>query len=289
MHVFERISDFRLWRRQELAPIEYVASLGGLHAGHGALIEAGRSRGGRVVCSLFLNPRQFGPTEDLGRYPASLEEDIAYCEREGVSAVFAPTPDELFPGGFATIVRVDSYRGVLCDRARPRHFDAVCTIVAMLLQIVDPDRVYFGKKDYQQMRFIERMVADLHFMVQVVEVETVREHDGLAMSTRNRYLSPRHRRVAASIFKGLRASRDMYQAGHTDPSTVLAAGRSLIERQPARPRVEYFEAVNRRTLMPVTAIDEETLIATAVHVGGARLIDNIEIAGPDRLAEPTGV
>jgi pantoate--beta-alanine ligase len=154
--------------------------------------------------------------------------------------------------------------------------------VAILLQIIDPSRVYFGKKDYQQMRLIERMVTDLHFQTEVVEVETVREPDGLAMSTRNRYLSPRDRQVAATIFEALRASRDAYRAGHTDPSTVLAAGRSIIERQAGQPRIEYYDAVNRRTLMPVTAVDEETLVATAVHVGGARLIDNVEVGEPDR-------
>jgi pantoate--beta-alanine ligase len=258
--------------RGEGRSVGLVATMGALHRGHAALMERARAECERVVLSVFVNPRQFGPGEDLSRYPRALEADLALAREAGVDVAFTPDGKEVYPEGFATAVQVGALGDVLCGAARPGHFDGVATVVTRLFGLTRPTRAYFGHKDYQQCVIVRRVAADLALGVEIVVCPTVREADGLALSSRNAYLTPADRERARAVPEALRAGAERFAAGDTDPEPVLAAVRAVLEG--GADRIDYVEAVDPDTLAPVTRLAPGTVLLVAAHVGAARLIDN---------------
>jgi pantoate--beta-alanine ligase len=268
--------------RRDGRSIGLVPTMGYLHEGHLSLLRAARERSELVVMSLFVNPAQFGPGEDLGSYPRDEERDLALAEAEGVDLVYAPTPEDVYPEGFATSVEVVGDLTAVLDgdpaRRGPEHFRGVTTVVAKLLNSVGPDVVFFGQKDAQQAVVIRRMVRDLDYPVQVAVLPTVREADGLAMSSRNAYLAPDERGRAAALHRALRAAESV--AGPSGPTApALAAARAELERAGIEP--EYLEARDAETLSPAESFNgRPVIVAVAARVGTARLIDNIVVRPP---------
>jgi len=251
-----------------------VPTMGALHEGHGQLIERARSESGLLVVSIFVNPLQFGPGEDYSRYPRTLEADLDFCKARGVDVVFNPEPAELYPDAQKTFVEVDEIPSELCGRSRPGHFRGVATVVLKLFNIVLPDRAYFGEKDAQQLRVIEQMAADLNLPLEIVPVPTVREPDGLAISSRNRYLTPDQRRSAPILYQALNAAYQALCSGEREVAKVLAASEAVLAREPAV-RKEYLEVVDARLMTPVTIVEGPVRIAAAVWIEKTRLIDNV--------------
>ena len=264
------------WRERGLS-VGLVPTMGYLHEGHESLMRAAGRDNDRVVVSIFVNPTQFGPNEDLASYPRDMEHDLARCEALGVALVFAPEPEGMYPEGFATSVVVSGLTEGLCGRSRPTHFQGVCTVVSKLFNIVGPDKAYFGRKDAQQLAVIRRMAEDLNMRVEVVGCPIVREPDGLAKSSRNAYLSPEGRRAALVLSRAVRKAGELAASGERDSAAIERAMRAVFDAEPLA-RVDYIEIVDTRTLKPVTALGEETLVAVAAVVGTSRLIDNAVIA-----------
>ena len=263
------------WRREGKV-IGFVPTMGALHEGHLSLIRIARERADVVVVSIFVNPTQFGPGEDYERYPRDLEGDLAKCREEGVDVVFAPEVRDMYPEGFSTFVEVQGLTEELCGKYRPGHFRGVTTVVAKLFNIVKPHFAVFGLKDAQQFFVIRRMVRDLNFDIEIVPGQTVREPDGLAMSSRNAYLSPEERRQAPALYRALLLARDMVlKEGVRDPEVVKEAVRRFIEREAPLARLQYVEVVDTERIKPVKEIKGEVLIALAAFFGKARLIDNV--------------
>ena len=258
--------------------IGLVPTMGYLHEGHLSLVEKARVENDRVVVSIFVNPTQFGPGEDSQRYPRDLPRDLDLCARAGVGLVFTPEPSEMYPAGFQTRVEVESLSQGLCGGSRPGHFRGVATVVAKLFAIVQPDRAYFGEKDAQQLRVIERMTMDLSLPVRIVPVPTLRESDGLAMSSRNVYLGAEERRAALVLYRALMLARDLTAAGMRQAAEIKRRMLSLIEAEPMA-RLDYLAIVDSDTLVPVEELQKPVLIALAVYIGKTRLIDNITVQG----------
>ena len=256
--------------------IGLVPTMGALHAGHASLIRTARQETAFVVVSIFVNPTQFGPNEDYQRYPRPLEHDLEVCQREGAALVFVPEPATLYPSGYRTYVEVHELQDVLCGASRPGHFRGVCTVVLKLFQIVRPDAAYFGEKDAQQLRIIRWMVLDLNVPVQVRPCPTVREPDGLALSSRNQYLEPAQRQHATVLYRALQEARAAIRQGERDAPAVQ---RRLAERLAATPgaAVDYAAVVDAGTLQSVNPLHGEILVAVAVRFGATRLIDNITV------------
>lgn len=256
--------------------IGLVPTMGALHAGHEKLIETARRECGTVVVSIFVNPTQFGPGEDYSRYPRTLEQDLSACERLGADLVFSPSVEEMYPEpqlAFIDVARVSEH---LCGRFRPGHFRGVATVVLKLLNIVQPQQAYFGEKDMQQLAVIRRMVTDLNLPVRIIGVATVREGDGLALSSRNKYLNDGERKAAPALYKSLREAAARIQEGETDAAAVRLAAMGILQQEPLI-RVEYFEIVDPKDLQPVAAIRNPVRIAAAIWIGKTRLIDNIAV------------
>ena len=253
-----------------------VPTMGFLHEGHRSLMRHARAETDFVVVSIFVNPTQFGPNEDLARYPRDLEGDLAACREEGVDAVFVPSVAEMYPTGAATTVHVDGVTEGLCGDHRPGHFDGVTTIVAKLFAITGPCHAYFGRKDAQQLAVVTRMAADLDLPVAVVGCPLVREADGLARSSRNAYLSEADRRAAPILFQALRAAAGTVVAGERDPRRVVASVREVVASEPAV-ELEYVEVRDAATIAPIARLDGSVLLALAARVGATRLIDNVGI------------
>lgn len=275
--VIENVAAMREWSRKarrEDKSIGFVPTMGALHEGHAALLKTARRENARLVASIFVNPLQFDRKDDLARYPRTWEADMRICERSGVDAVFAPDEADLYPLEQLTFVDPSSLSTHLCGAHRPGHFRGVATVVLKLFHIVQPDRAYFGRKDAQQLAIIQRMVADFNLPLTVVPVETVRESDGLALSSRNKHLSPAERLAAPLLSRALRQAVELIDAGERSPSIVKARVLPLFARSPLA-LVEYFEIVNPQTMSPVSIINGSVLIATAVWFGSTRLIDNI--------------
>jgi pantoate--beta-alanine ligase len=259
--------------KREGRRIAFVPTMGFLHEGHASLLREGRKRGDCLVLSIFVNPIQFGPGEDLERYPRNLEGDCAIARECGVDLVFTPSPAEMYPSGFQTAIRVKQLALPLCGASRPGHFDGVATVVAKLFNICQPDLAFFGRKDFQQLAIIRRMTTDLSLPVEVVGMPIVREPDGLAMSSRNAYLSPGQRRSALCLSRAISLVRERYAAGERNDDTLLAAARELILKEPAA-AIDYLEFRDAGTLETVSTVSANTLMALAVKIGTTRLIDN---------------
>jgi pantoate--beta-alanine ligase len=260
--------------RRQRHTIGLVPTMGALHRGHRALIEASRARDSFVVVSIFVNPTQFGPHEDLARYPRPFDEDVALCSEAGVDLIFHPDPEAMYPAPFRTFVEVTGLQDVLEGASRPGHFRGVCTVVLKLFHLVQPGRAYFGQKDAQQVRIIRQMVDDLNVPVELVVVPTVREPDGLALSSRNRYLDAEQRRQATALIRALSAARDAWQAGERDARTLQ---RILTEQIAATPGAGLDQAavVDPDSLAPLDRVGSAALLTLAVRFGDTRLIDNL--------------
>ena len=261
--------------RRDGRRVGLVPTMGALHEGHLSLVQAARAATDTVAASIFVNPTQFGPNEDLVKYPRSFERDCELLEREGVSFVFAPSVEEMYPAGTVTWVVVEELSGKLDGRSRPGHFRGVTTVVAKLFHIVEPDVAFFGQKDAAQVAIIRRMVRDLNWAVEIVTCPIVREADGLAMSSRNAYLDAEQRKQALVLHQSLRRVEELVQAGKHDAARLAAAGREEISRSSVR--LDYFAIVNPDTLDPVADVSQGALVAVAAYVGSTRLIDNLVI------------
>lgn len=281
MQVLVSPSEFRQWRKGVNGPVVCVPTMGALHEGHLELMrEARRLAGptGQVVTTVFVNPLQFGPKEDFGKYPRELEADSEKCRSVGVDAIFAPGVDDMYAPDRSVVVLEQRLSKVLCGASRPGHFDGVCTVVLKLFLIVAPDVAVFGKKDYQQLAIIRRMTRDLNVPVEIVGLETIREPDGLAMSSRNRYLSPEERAEAPAIREALLLARGLWEAGETSGSALIDQFQRHLASKAPLGRVDYIACVDRNTLEPMEVAGENGLLATAVFFGKTRLIDNLELA-----------
>jgi pantoate--beta-alanine ligase len=263
------------WHEQKQRVV-FVPTMGNLHAGHVSLIEAARQHGDRFVASIFVNPMQFGPNEDFAHYPRTPTQDAQMLEGAGCDLMFMPEVGEIYPNGAdqATRVEVPGISDVLCGEFRPGHFEGVATIVAKLFHIVDPDVAIFGEKDFQQLTVIRRMVADLCLRVEIVGAPTVRESDGLAMSSRNQYLSPEQRQLAPAIYRALQQAVAALKSGTRDYAAIEAAGRAALDGVGFR--TDYFAVRDARTLAPARPDTRQFVVLTASRLGKARLIDNIQ-------------
>jgi pantoate--beta-alanine ligase len=247
--------------------------MGALHEGHLSLIRRAREDCGYVVVTLFVNPTQFGPKEDLSRYPRTFEADCRMSEESGAALLFAPPVEEVYPNGFSTYVTVEGLTSGLCGASRPTHFRGVTTVVAKLFNMLQPDRAFFGEKDYQQLAVIRRMTRDLDLPVTIVPCPIVREPDGLAMSSRNRFLSPEQRQGATSLSRGLSRAREAFADGERDAQILRAlSGAEMASEQGVR--VDYVELVDAADLTPVERVTGPALLAVAAFLGETRLIDN---------------
>jgi pantoate--beta-alanine ligase len=282
MRVTDRESDAAAFTRRWSADgstIGFVPTMGALHEGHFSLVREARARCGRVVVSIFVNPAQFGPGEDLGRYPRMLDADCELLAGEGVDLVFAPSPETIYPQGFSTFVEVTGLTAGLCGASRPGHFRGVTTVCCALFNIIGPDVAVFGEKDFQQLAVIRRMVSDLRLKPGIIQCPIVREADGLAMSSRNAYLSPLERGQAAFVYRGLTAVSDAAGEGETDPEALKAVFRRVLSRAPLL-SLSYLEVVDPDSLEPVENLDRTVRLLTAVYAGHTRLIDNISLEPP---------
>jgi pantoate--beta-alanine ligase len=252
----------------------FVATMGALHEGHLSLVRAGQRGCDAVVASIFVNPTQFGPTEDLAKYPRTLDRDRELLEKEGVELLFAPAVEEMYRAGGVTWVEVEGLSGKLDGASRPGHFRGVATVVAKLFHVIEPEAAYFGQKDAAQVAVIRRMVRDLNFPVEIVACPIVREADGLAMSSRNAYLSPTQRKQALGLHRSLVRVKKMWEGGEESVETLRAAGREELSKENSV-QLDYFEIVDPDSLDPVGNAGKGTLVAVAAIVGTTRLIDNI--------------
>jgi pantoate--beta-alanine ligase len=282
MKVARTVEEMRAWvgqARAEGKTIGLVPTMGALHAGHVSLIEAAGRQCDSVVVSIFVNPTQFGAGEDLDKYPRPFEQDLEICRAHGVGAVFAPSPAEMYPQENRTWVAVEKLTEPLCGQSRPGHFRGVTTVCAKLFNIVGPDAAFFGQKDGQQARVIEQMVTDLNMPLEIVVCPTVREPDGLAVSSRNQYLSPEQRSDATQIYKALRWGKELIEAGEKRADVVRAEMRSVLAQVPAI-EVEYVSLVDAGNLNEVSEVRGRVMAAIAVRLGPGRLIDNIVVDTP---------
>jgi pantoate--beta-alanine ligase len=277
--VINTISEVRGLVRQARAEgkrIGLVPTMGALHAGHISLVEAAKKQTDFVVVSIFVNPTQFGPNEDFAKYPRTLDADVEMCQKAGADVVFSPSADEMYPSPQQTWVDVEKLTDCLCGASRPGHFRGVTTVCTKLFNIVLPDVAFFGQKDAQQGIIIKRMVADLNMPLDIVICPIIREANGLAMSSRNKYLSEQQKHDAAAIYAGLRKAEQMIKSGQRDPAIIIAAIQEILKKGGSI-TTEYIHIVDAATLADLQVIKGQALIAIAAKVGSTRLIDNILI------------
>lgn len=271
-------AQVREWKQQGLT-VGLVPTMGYLHEGHASLVKTSVQQCDRTVASVFLNPTQFGPGEDLETYPRDFERDCALLTECGCDMVFHPEVSEMYPDGFATFVEVQSEMPrQLCGKTRPIHFRGVCTVVSKLFNIVTPDKAFFGQKDAQQLAIIRRMVLDLSMGIEIVGCPIIREADGLAKSSRNTYLSAEERKAALVLSRAVKLGQKLVQNGEKNADAIVNAMRALIEQEPLA-RIDYVSAVDGLTMLPVHEINGGELIAMAVYIGKTRLIDNFSVEG----------
>lgn len=276
MRVIESIREMQEWSERERYAgkrIAFVPTMGFLHEGHRQLVRDGRKRGDRLVVSIFVNPTQFGPREDFAAYPRDFESDRRLLEKEGTDILFYPASSEMYPDGYGTYVEVEKLSHLLCGAFRPGHFRGVTTVLTKLFGIVRPHVVVLGAKDYQQLQIVRRMVEDLNFAIEVVGHPIVREKDGVAMSSRNAYLSREERQAALSLSRGLAKARSLVREGERESRRIVEAAWAEIRKEPLA-RVEYVRLCDPESLEEVERLDGSALLALAVWVGKARLIDN---------------
>jgi pantoate--beta-alanine ligase len=281
MQLLRTIEELRRWRAGlNGASVALVPTMGALHEGHLELMRGARAAvdaQGKVIVSIFVNPTQFGPKEDFSKYPRDLKGDMEKCESVKVDAVFAPQAEDVYARDASLEVLETSLSKGLCGASRPGHFNGVCLVVLKLFNMIQPDVAVFGRKDYQQYAIIKRMVRDLNVPVRVIGHETVREWDGLAMSSRNRYLSPDERRQAPAIRKALLEARYLHQKGEHRPEKLKHEFRRILAADAPLHRIDYIECVDCDTLAPLHEVEKNGLLATAVFFGSTRLIDNLEL------------
>jgi pantoate--beta-alanine ligase len=282
MQILSSIPELRvaLGNLRRNGSLGFVPTMGALHAGHRSLMQAARKHCAVAVASIFVNPTQFGPTEDFSRYPRTLEEDCRMLEAEGIDVVFTPTADAMYPPGAATFIDVPGVSERLDGASRPGHFRGVATVVAKLFHIVQPDFAFFGQKDAAQVAMLRQMVHDLDFPVKMVVCSTVREPDGLAMSSRNRYLSIEERKQALSLSRALNAAKKLAGNGEHRAATLLQAMSETLRQEPDV-RVDYIAVVDPDTLLPIEDVLAGALLAIAAHAGNTRLIDNVLLSPID--------
>ncbi|MCD8231482.1 MAG: pantoate--beta-alanine ligase [Clostridiales bacterium] len=256
--------------------IGFVPTMGYLHEGHGSLIKQAREGNDRVVVSIFVNPMQFGPTEDLASYPRDLAKDSAYCESLGADLIFHPEPEEMYTDSFSSYVDMSVLTEELCGLSRPVHFRGVCTVLTKLFNIVQPDRAYFGQKDAQQLAVVKHMVEDLNMNLEIIGCPIIREADGLAKSSRNTYLSPEERQAALILSKTIALGEKMVADGEKNAEKLLTAMKANIETEPLA-RIDYVKAVDGRTMQQISELRAPFLVAMAVYIGKTRLIDNFSV------------
>lgn len=278
MKVVETIAAMKAERGKLAGSVGFVPTMGYLHEGHLALVRHARTETLTVIASIFVNPTQFGPQEDFATYPRDPERDLALLEKENVGVVFMPSAQEMYPDGFSSSVAVEGITERLEGKPRPGHFMGVTTVVAKLFNIVQPDRAYFGQKDAQQLAVIRKMVSDLDMNLEIVAVPTVREPDGLAMSSRNGYLTPEERKAAPVLWKALCLARGHWENGEKDAARLRQEMTTLIERETFA-QIEYVSIADPETLEELTQIAEPALVSLAVRIGGTRLIDNTMLGG----------
>ena len=259
------------WKKQGLS-VGFVPTMGYLHEGHKSLMDAARKGNDKVVVSIFVNPMQFGPTEDLATYPRDLDHDAALCESAGVDLNFHPEAEEMYEKDFCSFVDMTGLTEGLCGKTRPIHFRGVCTVVNKLFNIVTPDHAYFGQKDGQQLAVIKRMVRDLNMDIEIVGCPIVREEDGLAKSSRNTYLSPEERKAALILSKTVALGKELAKT-EKDANKVVEAMKKNIETEPLA-KIDYVEAVDALSMAPVEKLEGTCMLAMAVYIGKTRLIDN---------------
>ena len=267
--VRERVHE---WKKEGLS-IGFVPTMGYLHEGHKSLIDAARSNNDRVVVSIFVNPMQFGPNEDLASYPRDLDKDAGRCEAAGVDLIFHPQPEEMYAPDFSSYVDMNGLTAQLCGKSRPGHFRGVQTVVLKLFHIVAPDRAYFGQKDAQQLAVIKRMVRDLNVDVDIIGCPIVREEDGLAKSSRNTYLNKEERTAALVLNRSLQEGRRLVESGEDNAAVIKQAITQVIEKEPMA-KIDYVEIVDFDTITPIEKLKGSVLAAVAVYIGKTRLIDN---------------
>ncbi len=276
MKIFEDPGQMQRWsqeQRQAGGRIAFVPTMGYLHEGHLSLLREGRRRAEKLVASIYVNPAQFGPNEDLSRYPRDLEGDLAKCRAEGCDAVFVPSDPVIYPPGYRTYVEMEGVTAGLCGASRPGHFRGVATVVLKLFNIVAPDVAVFGEKDYQQLVVIRSMARDLNLPVEIVGCPIVREPDGLAMSSRNRYLTADQRQAALALSRSLNEAQRRIGAGERDAAAILEEVRSTLESA-GIVRIDYAKLVDAETLEEVAELKRPAVLALAAFVGKTRLIDN---------------
>lgn len=273
MQLIETVSEFRVAERSAARPLGLVPTMGYLHDGHMSLARRARADNATVSASIFVNPTQFAPNEDLAAYPRDMDGDLAKLEEAGVDLVFAPAPQEVYPAGFDTRVDVGEIAAKLEGASRPDHFRGVATVVCKLLAIVRPDKVYFGQKDAQQCLVIKRLNADLNLGAEVVVIPTIRDSDGLALSSRNAYLRDGDRESALTLSRSLNLAREMHQSEILNAKKISTQMRNLIESEP-RTSVDYISISDAETLDELDIIDRPALVSLAVRIGDVRLIDN---------------
>lgn len=260
--------------REHSQRLGLVPTMGALHAGHLSLVRAAKAQCGAVAVSIFVNPTQFGPTEDFAKYPRSFDLDCAFLEKEGTDIIFAPPVAEMYPEGETTWVTVEGLSEKLDGRSRPGHFRGVTTVVAKLFHVIEPQAAFFGQKDAAQVAVIRRMVRDLNFPVEIAVCPIIREADGLAMSSRNAYLNQQDRVRALVLHRSLQQVEKKFRAGERAVAPLIEAGRAAIDQEP-QVWLDYFEIVDPETLDPVEHASQRVLVAVAAHVGSTRLIDNV--------------
>jgi pantoate--beta-alanine ligase len=273
LHTIQQTRDEINLARRAGKTIGFVPTMGALHKGHITLVEMARKQCDFVVVSIFVNPTQFGPHEDLAKYPRTLDADSRKCENSGVDVIFAPAASEMYPEGFDSWIEVGGLTDVLEGAHRPGHFRGVTTVCMKLFNIIQPDFAFFGRKDYQQLAVITKMAQDLNLPLMIIPVDTVRESDGLAMSSRNVYLSHSEREAALVLSRSLGAIRKMLDSGERRVRTLQSAAENMIEAEPLA-RIDYVAIVDAKTLAPIEVIDRPAVMLLAVRIGATRLIDN---------------
>jgi len=273
----KEVREFVAESKKDNKSIALVPTMGYLHEGHGSLIKRARGENDIVVVSIFVNPMQFGPSEDLDSYPRDLEKDSKYCESLGADLIFNPEPEEMYTPNFCSYVNMSVLTEELCGLSRPVHFKGVCTVVNKLFNIVKPDRAYFGQKDAQQLAIIKRMVIDLNMDIEIVGCPIIREEDGLAKSSRNTYLSSEERKAALILSKSIKLGKEYVDSGKTDAKELVALMTDKVNTEKLA-KIDYIKVVDALTMKQVDKIDRDVLVAMAVYIGKTRLIDNFSVS-----------